>query len=69
QFDPITPSAWGQLAAETLSNSFFYEFPGLGHGVMDSNRCALQIGLQFLDDPTLEPDTSCLDNLPGPDFR
>jgi hypothetical protein len=36
---------------------------------MDSNRCALQIGLQFLDDPTLEPDTSCLDNLPGPDFR
>ena len=69
QFDPITPSEWGQLAAETLSNSFFYEFPNLGHGVMDSNRCALQIGLQFLDEPTTEPDASCLENLSGLDFE
>ncbi len=69
QFDPITPAEWGQLAAETLSNSFFYEFPNLGHGVMDSNRCALEIGLQFLDEPTTEPDASCLDNLSGLDFE
>lgn len=69
QFDPITPSEWGQLAAETLSNSFFYEFPNLGHGVMDSDRCALEIGLQFLDDPISEPDASCMDNLSGPDFE
>jgi pimeloyl-ACP methyl ester carboxylesterase len=68
-FDPITPSEWGQLAAQTLSRSFFYEFPNLGHGVMDSNRCALEIGLQFLDDPTTEPDASCMDDLSGPDFR
>jgi pimeloyl-ACP methyl ester carboxylesterase len=68
-FDPITPPEWGQLAARTLSRSFFYEFPNLGHGVMDSNRCALEIGLQFLDDPTTEPDTSCMDDLSGPDFR
>jgi pimeloyl-ACP methyl ester carboxylesterase len=66
-FDPITPPEWGQLAAETLSNSFYYEFPGLGHGVMDSNRCALRIGLQFLDEPTTEPDASCLDKLSGLD--
>jgi pimeloyl-ACP methyl ester carboxylesterase len=69
QFDPITPSAWGQLAAETLSNSFFYELPNLGHGVMDSDRCALVIGLQFLDDPLTEPDASCMDDLSGPDFK
>ena len=69
QFDPITPSEWGQLAAETLSNSFFYEFPNLGHGLMDSNRCALKIGLRFLDEPTTEPDASCLDNLSGLDFE
>jgi pimeloyl-ACP methyl ester carboxylesterase len=68
-FDPITPSEWGQLAAETLSNSFFYKFPSLGHGVIDSNRCALGIGLQFLDAPTTEPDASCLDNLSGLDFE
>ncbi len=69
QFDPITPSEWGKLAAETLSNSFFYEFPNLGHGVMDSDRCALEIGLQFLDEPTTEPDASCLDDRSGPDFE
>jgi pimeloyl-ACP methyl ester carboxylesterase len=68
QFDPITPSEWGQLAAETLSNSFFYEFPNLGHGVM-TGGCALEIGLQFLDDPTSEPDASCIDALSGPDFK
>jgi pimeloyl-ACP methyl ester carboxylesterase len=69
QFDPITPSEWGQLAAQTLSNSFFYEFPNLGHGVMDSDRCALEIGLRFLDEPTTKPDVSCLDDLSGPDFE
>jgi pimeloyl-ACP methyl ester carboxylesterase len=69
QFDPITPPEWGQLAGETLSNSFFYEFPGLGHGVMDSDRCALGIGLQFLDEPTTEPDVSCLDDFSGSGFE
>ena len=69
QYDPITPPAWGQLAAETLSHSFFYEFPGIGHGVMRSNQCGLEIGLAFLDDPAAEPDTSCIDDLAGPEFK
>lgn len=60
QYDPITPPAWSRLAAETLSNSFYYEFPGRGHGVLRSDRCGLEIGLAFLDAPTIEPDTSCL---------
>jgi pimeloyl-ACP methyl ester carboxylesterase len=69
QYDPITPPAWGALAAETLSNSSYYEFPGIGHGVIRSSECALGIGLQFLDDPTTEPDSSCIDLLDGPDFK
>ena len=69
QFDPITPPEWAQLTAETLSGSFLYEFPWMGHGVMDSDRCALEIGMQFLDDPTSEPDASCMDGLPDPTFR
>jgi pimeloyl-ACP methyl ester carboxylesterase len=69
QFDPITPSEWGQLAAGTLSHSFFYEFPGMGHGVMDSHPCALEVGLRFLDDPAARPDAPCLDRLSGPSFR
>lgn len=69
EFDPITPPVWARLAAETLNNSYYYEFPGLGHGVMRSNRCGFQIGLQFLTDPYTEPDASCIDELPGVEFE
>ncbi|MBN1483467.1 MAG: alpha/beta fold hydrolase [Chloroflexia bacterium] len=69
RYDPVTPPAWGKLATETLTNSFFYEFPNMAHGVMRSNRCALEIGMQFLNDPTSEPDTSCMEELRGTEFK
>jgi pimeloyl-ACP methyl ester carboxylesterase len=69
QYDPITPPSWGRLAAATLENSYFYEFPGIGHGVMRSDACALEIGLQFLDDPSVEPDASCINALAPPEFK
>jgi pimeloyl-ACP methyl ester carboxylesterase len=69
QFDPVTPPEWGRRAAESLSNSYFYEFPGWGHGVMRSSTCGLEIGLQFLNDPTTKPDTSCIDEFTGPNFE
>lgn len=68
QYDPITPPDWARLAAETLDNSYFYEFPGIGHGVIRSNGCALSIALAFLDDPTTEPDAACIGELAGPSF-
>jgi hypothetical protein len=39
--------------------------PGRGHGIMRSDPCGLEIGLQFLDDPTSEPDSSCIAEMPG----
>jgi pimeloyl-ACP methyl ester carboxylesterase len=69
QYDPVTPPAFGQLAAESLANSFFYEFPGTGHCPSFSNSCALDIVLAFLDDPGKEPDASCTEKLAGPDFQ
>jgi pimeloyl-ACP methyl ester carboxylesterase len=69
RYDPVTPPSSGRQAAETLSNSFFYEFPNLAHGAMRSNKCARRIGLAFLDDPWTEPDTSCLEKLGSPDFQ
>lgn len=60
QYDPITPPAYNKTIAETLSNSFFYEIPGIGHGAMRGSACALDIGLQFLENPTTEPDASCV---------
>ncbi len=68
QYDPITPPSWGILAAETLDTSHFYEFPGLGHGVTTGDECAQGIALEFLADPTSEPDGTCVATLGGPDF-
>jgi len=68
-FDPVTPPAWGRLAAENLANSFFFEFPNMAHGVMRSNSCARNIGLQFLDDPSIEPDSTCMDNIAQIQFK
>ena len=68
EYDPITPPSWGALAAETLDNSYFYEFPGLAHGVTTANECAQGIALEFLADPTSEPDGTCVATLGGPDF-
>jgi len=69
EYDPITSPAWGELAAETLSNSFYYEFPGVGHGASVSGEaCPLYVALSFLDDPMSEPDTSCVAEMSGPAY-
>lgn len=62
-FDPITPPSWGELAVETLENSFFFEFPNAAHGVFLSGDCPVKMVQAFLDDPNSEPDSSCIGNL------
>ncbi len=68
QYDPITPPAWGQRAAESLSNSYFYEFPGFGHGVSIDDACPESITQAFLSNPAASPDTACMAEMSGPDF-
>ncbi len=68
-YDPVTPPEWSRMAAETLSNHFYYEFPGLSHGIMRSNACGLAVGLQFLDDPATEPDSSCVQEVPAITYK
>jgi len=60
RYDTATPPAWGALAAETLPNSFFFEFPGVGHAVIDGGECPQEVALQFLSAPDQEPDGSCI---------
>jgi pimeloyl-ACP methyl ester carboxylesterase len=69
QYDLVTPPEWGRMAAETLSKHYYFEFPGLTHGIMRSNACGLEIGLQFINDPSSEPDSSCIKEIPAIDFR
>jgi pimeloyl-ACP methyl ester carboxylesterase len=57
-FDPITPPAYGRLAAETLSKSYYVEARTGAHGVpMDA--CTRQILLDFFAEPDTPPETAC----------
>ena len=59
-FDPITPPSYADMAYETLSASYNYLLPQVGHGVLRSDHCALEIALAFIADPATEPDSSCI---------
>lgn len=63
EFDPVTPPEYGRLVAETLRNSYFYEFPSIGHSVAVADECAREITAAFLDAPMTEPDASCRERL------
>ena len=67
-FDPITPPEFGMHAAATLPQSFFFQFPGLGHGVSAAHECPLGITLAFLDNPAASPDDACIAEMGGPPF-
>lgn len=58
-FDPITPPDYAKLAASTLPNSYFVEFPIGGHGELTSGACQDSVVLAFLDNPAQKPDSSC----------
>lgn len=67
-YDPITPPSDARIAAETLSNSYYFEFPGHGHGIVDTGDCANGIIAGFLADPTTEPNGSCIAGIGLPVF-
>jgi pimeloyl-ACP methyl ester carboxylesterase len=67
-FDPITPPMWAEDTASGLSNSYYYVFPGTGHGVVRSTDCGLSVMLSFVDNPQQAPDVSCIDELGEPEW-
>ncbi len=60
EFDPVTPPDWGRQAAATLTNAYFFEYPGLGHGASGAEGCPRQMFLAFLEAPSAEPDGACI---------
>ncbi len=68
EYDPITPPANGQLAAQTLKNSYFFLFPGLGHGAEYNSSCVDSIISAFDDNPTQKPSDACVANMSEPRF-
>ncbi|MFQ3645363.1 MAG: alpha/beta hydrolase [Anaerolineae bacterium] len=70
EYDPITPPAWGQAAADFLPNSTHFVFPGMGHGLLDvvGKPCPNTIAVQFLLDPFSPLDGSCVAQMGPPAF-
>ncbi len=62
-YDPVTIPAWGELASETLSQSYFYLFPNAAHGVFASGDCAVDMIGNFVNNPSQEPDSTCIESL------
>jgi hypothetical protein len=68
EFDPITPPAWGQRAAATLTNSYFFQYPGVGHGPSFAHDCPRAMMRAFLNDPHVAPDDACIAAMDGVQF-
>lgn len=68
RFDPITPPYFADAAAETLSNSYVYTFPNNGHGAYLSGPCADNLIADFINAPTVTPDSSCIEQIPDIEF-
>ncbi len=69
QFDPITPPAYGELAAQSLKNSYVFVFPGIGHGSSIENICPIRMFISFVRDPTQKPNSSCIGQMKGLKFE
>jgi pimeloyl-ACP methyl ester carboxylesterase len=68
-YDPATPPDWAESAARHLAHGHLVRFPGIGHGVVASDSCADKVVAAFLANPTAEPASACLADLPGPLFK
>jgi pimeloyl-ACP methyl ester carboxylesterase len=69
EFDPITPPAWAEETASTLSRSFYINLPRAGHGASITEDCPRDMMLAFLDDPTAKPDSACLAQMAQSKFQ
>lgn len=68
EYDPITPPHWGQQAAETLPNGYYFLYPAVGHGASVVEGCPRDMMIAFLDDPTHAPAGACIAQMEGVRF-
>ena len=63
EFDPVTPPDWAEHTLEQLENAALFQFPGIGHGVLDSHDCAVELVVSFLASPRAVTPPECLSTL------
>jgi len=60
ELDPVTPAAWAETAAQGLPNSQRLVLQGIGHAVVDSDKCGAGLVVGFLAHPDRKVDRDCL---------
>jgi len=70
EYDSTTPPFWAEQVSARLTRSTYVEFPGQGHGVAFSlnSICPQKILVGFFADPEMVLDTSCVADMPSPEF-
>ena len=68
EYDPITPPSWGRRTADNISESYYFEFPGHGHGTSMVEGCPTQMMIEFFENPNQSPNSTCISQLTGPEF-
>ncbi len=71
EYDPITPPSNGQEVAQELSHSYYFLFPGQGHGQEYSSGCSDLIISVFEDTPDQQPWPwgACISQMTEPAFQ
>ena len=68
EMDPITPAEWAEEAVKGFPNGYLLEFAGIGHSVIDSDTCGVEVARRFLAEPERRPDATCMNQLPPVQF-
>jgi pimeloyl-ACP methyl ester carboxylesterase len=66
--DPITPPPNARAILPGFSNGTYVEFPYAGHGPSRSVKCAGHMLNAFYDDPAVEPDLRCVEEMEIPEI-
>jgi glucose/arabinose dehydrogenase len=60
EFDPWSPPDAADRVRSDLTTSYGLVLPAIGHGTLAASPCALAIAGDFVADPSVEPDASCI---------
>jgi pimeloyl-ACP methyl ester carboxylesterase len=66
RYDPVTPPHYSKPVIDTLRKSYYFEFPGIGHGVNWGGPCPIEISLAFLKNPKQKPASTCIAKMTEP---
>ena len=69
EFDPVLTEDRVSHIADIFDNGYAFELPSLSHIVSFSDACPRQIMQDFLNNPTGEPDSDCIDRIQPLNFR